>query len=163
MTETVRNRLETLEAGTFSSINASGNLAVTGAAEAASFEIASKATWKIAAVSLGAAELGGSETNTSFSFPAGGAILIDAWLQVTDAESGTVDVGTQGTSNDPDGILDGASVATLGYVGQVAGALGALRGRFITGADPVSVTSSGDLNSCAATLFISYLELPVIA
>ena len=116
---------------------------------------------KVAVVSLGAAELGGSETNTSFSFPASGAIFLDAWLNVTDAEAGgTVDVGTQGTSNDPDGILDGASLAALGYVGQVAGAIGALRGRFITGADPVSVTSSGDLNSCTATLYISYIELP---
>lgn len=119
-------------------------------------------TLKITAVSLGAAELGGSETNTSFTFPANGAIFLDAWLKVTDAESGTVDVGTQGTSNDPDGILDGASVATLGYVGQVGGAVGALRGRFITGADPVSVTSSGDLNSCSAVLYLRYIELPAV-
>lgn len=122
-------------------------------------EIDGKAVWKIASVALTAAELGGSETNTSFTFPANGAILLDAWLDVTDAESGTVDVGTQGTSNDPDGILDGASVATLGYVGQTSNS-GALRGKFITGSDPVSVTSSGDLNSCEATLYISYLELP---
>lgn len=155
MTETVRNRLEDLEAlglqgtltATASEINAVCDQSARGAIE------------RIAAVSLGAAELSGSETDTSFSFPANGAIFLDAWLNVTDAESGTVDVGTQGTSNDPDGILDGASVATLGYVGQVGGAVGALRGRFITGSDPVSVTASGDLNSCAATLYIRYLEL----
>lgn len=123
-------------------------------------EIDGKAVWKIAAVALTATELSGSEVNTSFAFPANGAILLDAWLDVTDAEAGgTVDVGTQGTSNDPDGILDGTSVAALGYVGQTANS-GALRGKFITGADPVSVTASADLDSCEATLYISYLELP---
>lgn len=120
------------------------------------------ATPKVATILLTAAELGGSETNTSFTFPAAGAIFLDAWVNVTDAESATIDVGTQGTSNDPDGILDGASVGTLGYVGQVAGAVGALRGLFMTGSDPVSVTASGDLNSCTATLYISYLELPAL-
>lgn len=123
--------------------------------------LSDKATWKVEAVSLTATELGGSETNTSFSFPSTGAIFLDAWLNVTDAESGTIDVGTQGTSNDPDGILDGTSVAATGYVGQTAN-VGALRGKFITGSDPVSVTASGDLDSCAATLYISYLELPAV-
>ncbi len=161
MTDTVRNRLETLEAGTFSSINASGSLAVMGNAEAASFEIASKGTWKIATVSLTAAHLGGTETATGFTFPAAGAIVLGAWLQVTDAESGTVDIGTEDTSNDPDGLLDGASVATLGYVGSPT--TPALTGKFVAGGDSVTVTASGDLNSCAATLFISYFELPTIA
>jgi len=116
---------------------------------------------KVAVVSLGAAELGGSETATSFSFPANGAIFLNAWLNVTDAEAGgTVDVGTQGTSNDPDGLLDGVSLATLGYVGPVSTV--GLTNKFITGADPVSVTSSGDLNSCSATLYIRYLELPAL-
>lgn len=133
---------------------------LAGAISGTSVGIDSKATWKVAEISLGAAELGGAETNTSFAFPAAGAIFLDAWVEVTDAESGTIDVGTQGTSNDPDGILDGVSVATLGYVGQVPAAKGLLLNCFVTGGDPVSVTSSGDLNSCAATLFISYLELP---
>jgi hypothetical protein len=154
MTETVRNRLETLEAGTLTTVTASG--AVAGA----SLGITGKGTWKIAEIALGATELGGAETNTSFTFPANGAIVLDAWIKVTDAESGTIDVGTQGTSNDPDGILDGVSVATLGYAGQVPAAKGLLLNCFVTGADPVSVTSSGDLNSCAATLYISYIELP---
>ena len=160
MTQTVRTRLETLEAGTIGSINSSGSITATGGVSAASFGITDAATWKVAEISLAAAELGGSETNTSFTFPANGAILLDAWIKVTDAESGTIDVGTQGTSNDPDGILDGVSVATLGYVGQVGAAKGLLLNQFIAGGDPVSVTSSGDLNSCAATLYISYLELP---
>ena len=72
------------------------------------------------AISLTATELGGTETNTSFTFPTNGAILLAAWLDVTDAEAAsTVDVGTQGTSNDPDGILDGVSVATTGYVEDI--------------------------------------------
>jgi len=148
MTHTVRKRLEELEG------EVDGDIAVT------SISVNGLGTWKIATISLGAAELGGAETNTSFTFPANGAILLDAWIKVTDAESGTIDVGTQGTSNDPDGILDGVSVATLGYVGQVLAAKGLLLNGFITGADPVSVTASGDLNSCAATLYISYIELP---
>jgi hypothetical protein len=151
MSAPIQNRMAVVEAE------------LSGDISGASLAIADKAVWKIAEISLGATELGGSETNTSFTFPASGAIFLDAWLKVTDAEAGgTVDVGTQGTSNDPDGILDGASVATLGYVGQTAN-VGALRGKFITGSDPVSVTSSGDLNSCAATLYISYLELPALS
>jgi len=115
----------------------------------------------VSEVLLGAAELGGSETNTSFTFPASGAIFLNAWLNVTDNEAGgTVDVGTQGTSNDPDGLLDGVSVATTGYVGPVSTV--GLTGKFITGSDPVSVTSSGDLNSCSAKLYIAYIELPAL-
>ncbi len=115
---------------------------------------------KISEVSFGATELSGLEVNTSFSFPAGGAIFLDAWLNVEDAEAGgTVDVGTQGTSNDPDGILDGISLAATGYVGSGAGAL---KGKFITGNDPVSMTASGDLNSCSGKLYIRYLELPAL-
>lgn len=118
---------------------------------------------KVAEVLLTAAELGGSETATSFTFPSTGAIFLDAWVNVTNEEAGgTMDVGTAGTSNDPDGILDGVSLAATGYVGQVAGATGALRGLYMTGSDPVTVTSSGDLNSCEATLYVSYLELPSI-
>lgn len=111
---------------------------------------------KVAVIYLTAAELGGSETNTSFSFPANGAILLNAWMNITDGESGTVDVGTQGTSNDPNGIMEAAVTTNAGYAPTVAGAL---LGKFITGSDPVSVTSSGDLNSCEATLYIRYLEL----
>jgi uncharacterized protein YkuJ len=146
MTRPIRARLESLE-GTGSDQFSAG-----------SFEVDGKAIWKIAEIALTATELGGAETNTSFTFPATGAIFLNAWIDVTDAESGTIDVGTQGTSNDPDGILDGVSVATLGYVGPVATV--GLTNKFITGGDPVSVTASGDLNSCAATLYISYLELP---
>ena len=121
--------------------------------------LAGSAIEKVAVIALGATQLGGSETNTSFSFPAAGAILLNAWLKITDGESGTVDVGTQGTSNDPNGIMEAAVTTNTGYVATVAGAL---LGKFITGSDPVSVTSSGDLNSCSGVLYIRYLELPAL-
>jgi hypothetical protein len=146
---------------------------------------------KIAKIPFGATELGGSETNTSFTFPAGGAILHGAWWQVTDGEAGTMDVGTQGTSNDPDGILDGVDLTNIGiftpnavtttglnetyisamtfgalshriFVGSdEAGEKGSIltRPQFITALDPVSITSSGDLNSCSGFVFLDYTEL----
>lgn len=150
---------------------------------------------KVVAIPFGATELSGSEVNTSFSFPTNGAIATAAWIYVADSESGTIQVGTQGTSNDPNGLLDAISVASTGYVFPTAtittglngtyisattfGALTHLidlgtdddgdsgfiipRGVFITGGDPVSITSSGDLNSCSGTLFIKYIELPSVA
>ncbi len=145
-------------------------------------------------VAFGAAELGGSETNTSFVFPAGGAILHNAYIYVGDGESGTMDVGTQGTSNDPDGILDGITLTSTGWVfptmtlttglnGQYISAttFGALSHKIdlgtdddgdsgfvmpmptlITGADPVSITSSGDLNSCSGYLVLDYTALGAV-
>lgn len=143
-------------------------------------------------IPFGADELGGSETNTSFSFPTNGAIILNAWIYVDDGESGTMDVGTQGTSNDPDGILDGIDLTNTGYVvpqavlttglnetyvsaatfgalthqivlgTDAAGDTGfvAARPTFVTGGDPVSITSSGDLNSCSGKLYITYIEAP---
>lgn len=161
MTRPNERRLDTLESEVSGAIVAT-SISVTGDAESTSVTLTDKAVWKIAEIALTATELSGSEVNTSFTFPASGAIFLDAWLNVTDAEAAsTIDVGTQGTSNDPNGILDGVSVATLGYVGA-AGTVG-LRNRFIAGSDPVSVTASGDLNSCTATLYISYLELPSLS
>lgn len=142
----------------------------------------------VEAVSFGATELTGSEVNTSFTFTAG-SILLYAFIKVADGESGTMDVGTQGTSNDPDGILDGitltntgtilpAPVQTVGlnatYVSSMtfgalthvlhagadeAGETGGTSWRptVITAADPVSITSSGDLNSCSGTLYLVML------
>lgn len=146
-------------------------------------------------VAFGAAELGGVETNTSFAFPAGGAILHNAFIYVADGESGTMDVGTQGTSNDPDGILDGISLASTGWVFPTVTLTTGLNGQYIsattfgalshkidlgtdddgdsgfvipqptliTGADPVSITSSGDLNSCSGYLFLEYTALGAVA
>lgn len=147
---------------------------------------------KTARVAFGATELSGSEVNTSFVAPAGGMILLNAFIYVADAEGGgAMDVGTQGTSNDPDGILDGISLASTGYVfttntlttglnGQYISATtaGALNHqidlgtdddgdsgfvlparKLITGADPISITANGDLNSCSGYLYLDYLEL----
>lgn len=139
-------------------LSVDGDAVATGTVEGTALALTGQATIKVATILLTAAELGGGETNTSFSFPANGAILLNAWLDVTDAEAAaTVDVGTQGTSNDPNGIMEAADLSTLGYAPTVAGAL---LGKFITGSDPVSVTASGDLNSCTATLYIYYIELP---
>lgn len=145
-------------------------------------------------VAFGATELGGSETNTSFTFPAGGAILRGAWIYVADGESGTMDVGTQGTSNDPDGILDGITLTNTGWVFPTVTLTTGLNGQYIsattfgalshkidlgtdddgdsgfvipmptliTGADPVSITSSGDLNSCSGYLYLDYVALGAV-
>ena len=58
-----------------------------------------------------------SETSTGFTIPTG-AIIEDVMIYVhtTDATE-TVDIGTDGSgSNDPDGLLDGVSLATGGLV-----------------------------------------------
>jgi hypothetical protein len=189
--ETINGTLNV--AGTFQI----GGVAVSAtAAELNSLDVsATGGVRKVAKVAFGATELTGSEVNTSFTFPANGAILLNAWIYVADGESGTMDVGTQGTSNDPDGILDGITLTSTGWVFPTAtlttglagqyisattfGALSHLidlgtdddgdsgfvipRGVFITGADPVSITSSGDLNSCSGYLFLDYIELPSVA
>ena len=57
-----------------------------------------------------------SETQTGFTLPTN-AIVKDVMLNVITVDATeTVDVGTQGTSNDPDGYLDAASLATAGLV-----------------------------------------------
>lgn len=147
-------------------------------------------TLKIHEVAFGATELGGTETNTSFTFVAG-SILLYAFINVADGESGTMDVGTQGTSNDPDGILDGIDLTNTGVVMPGITVTGGLNIDFIgaattvgalwykkavgtdavadagyafylpqviAAADPVSITSSGDLNSCSGSLYLVVLE-----
>lgn len=175
-------------------VNFTGSISIQGVPLATS-GVTVGGTYRVAQIPFGAAELGGVETNTSFSFPANGALALGAWINVSDGESGTIDVGTQGVSNDPDGLLDGISVTSTGYVvpdatittglnGKYVSAttFGALttkiqigadddgdsgfiiaRPTFITGGDPVSITSSGDLNSCSGTLFISYIDLADIS
>jgi hypothetical protein len=140
-------------------------------------------------VAFGATELTGSEVNTSFTFTAG-TILLYAFINVADGESGTMDVGTQGTSNDPDGILDGITLTNTGVVMPGITVTGGLNIDFIgaattvgalwykkavgtdsvadagyafwlpqviTAADPVSITSSGDLDSCSGSLYLVML------
>lgn len=154
------DRVGILNASPAVALDVTGAITASTTVTGAALALTTVATYRVATILLTAAELGGVETNTSFSFPANGAILLNAWLNITDGETGTVDVGTQGTSNDPNGIMEAAVTTNTGYAPTVAGAL---LGKFITGGDPVSVTSSGDLNSCTATLYIYYIELPAPA
>ena len=117
-----------------------------------------------------------SETVTGFTLPAS-AIVKNVFLNVITVDATeTVDVGTTGTSNDPDGYLDGVSLATAGLVrGSLAdGAvtLGALlfeiteattaaaRMPDITaGGDPVSYTCSAGSDTAVFDIVIEYTEV----
>jgi hypothetical protein len=60
-----------------------------------------------------------SETETAFTLPTN-AIVKDVYLNVITVDATeTVDVGTTGTSNDPNGYLSLASLATAGLVSAV--------------------------------------------
>lgn len=117
-----------------------------------------------------------TETQTAFTLPTD-AIVKNVFLNVIvldDTE--TVDVGTQGTSNDPDGYLEGASLATVGLVrGSLADGsvtLGALlfeiteattaaaRNDDITaGGDPISYTCSAGSDTAIFDIIIEYIEV----
>jgi hypothetical protein len=117
-----------------------------------------------------------SETQTGFTLP-DSAIVHDVFLNVIALDAGeTVDVGTQGTSNDPDGYLDAASVNDAGLVyGSLAdGAVtrgvllyeitetttAAARMPDITaGGDPVSYTCSGGSDTAVFDIVIIYDEV----
>lgn len=117
-----------------------------------------------------------SETQTEFTLPAS-AIVKDVFLNVITVDATeTVDVGTQGTSNDPNGYLDAVSLATAGLVrGSLAdGAvtLGALlfeiteattaaaRNDDITaGGDPISYTCSAGSDTAVFDVIIEYIEV----
>ena len=119
-----------------------------------------------------------SETQTGFTLPTN-AIVHDVFLNVITIDATeTVDVGTQGTSNDPDGFLDGASLATAGLVyGSLAdGAV--TRGVLLyetteattayarmpditAGGDPVSYTCSAGSDTAVFDIIIDYTEVVV--
>ena len=117
-----------------------------------------------------------SETQTEFTLPAN-AIVNDIFVNVITVDATeTVDVGTQGTSNDPNGYLAGASLATAGLVfGSLAdgsvtrGALlfeiteattAAARKPDITaGGDPVSYTCSAGSDTAVFDIIIEYVEV----
>lgn len=108
-----------------------------------------------------------AETQTDFTLPAT-AIVHDVYLNVITADATeTVDVGTMGTSNDPDGFLVGSSLAAAGVVaGDVtvttgvnevflaSSTIGALLASFTAGSDTAgdvgtfvrrqSLTAGGD-------------------
>jgi len=121
-----------------------------------------------------------SETETEFTLPAS-AIVKNVFLNVITVDATeTVDVGTQGTSNDPNGYLDAVSLATAGLVrGSLAdGAvtLGALlfeiteattaaaRNDDITaGGDPISYTCSAGSDTAVFDIIIEYIEVVIEA
>lgn len=118
-----------------------------------------------------------SETETGFTFP-DNVIVHDVHLNViTEDATETVDVGTMGTSNDPNGFLAAASLANAGLVkgsmadgavtrGELlreitATATAALaRSPCITcGGDPVSYTCSSGTDTAEFDIVIDYDEV----
>jgi len=117
-----------------------------------------------------------SETQTAFTLPAN-AIVHDVYLNVITVDATeTVDVGTMGTSNDPDGFLDAASLASAGVVyGSLAdgavtrGALlfeitetataAARRPDLTAGGDPISYTCSAGSDTAVFDIIIDYTEV----
>lgn len=121
-----------------------------------------------------------TETQTEFTLPAS-AIVHDVFLNVITVDATeTVDVGTQGTSNDPDGYLVAASLATAGLVkgslldGSVTrGALlfeiteattaAAKTDNITAGGDPVSYTCSAGSDTAVFDIIIEYTEVVIEA
>ena len=117
-----------------------------------------------------------TETQTGFTLP-DSAIVKDVYLNVITVDATeTADVGTQGTSNDPNGYLAAVSLATAGIVrGSLAdGAvtLGALlfeiteattaaaRNYDVTaGGDPISYTCSAGSDTAVFDIVIEYVEV----
>lgn len=117
-----------------------------------------------------------TETQTNFTLP-DSAIVHDVFLNViTLDDTETVDVGTQGTSNDPNGYLITASLSLAGLVfGSLAdgaitrGALlfeiteattAAARKPDVTaGGDPVSYTCSAGSDTAVFDIIIDYTEV----
>lgn len=119
-----------------------------------------------------------SETQTEFTLPTN-AIVHDVMLNVITVDATeTVDVGTAGTSNDPNGFLAAASLATAGLVrGNLAdGAitLGALlyeetgtgadvayarSPNISAGGDPVTYTCSAGSDTAVFDIIIDYTEV----
>jgi len=149
----------------------------TAAADNSSLNASTKFIRKTAVIRCDAQT---AETETGFTLPAS-AIVHDVFLNViiVDATE-TVDVGTTGTSNDPNGYLDAASLATAGLVfGSLAdgavtrGALlfeiteattAAARKPDITaGGDTVSYTCSAGSDTAVFDIIIDYTEVVVEA
>lgn len=123
------------------------------------------------------ADFDNTEQDSGYELPAK-AIVLDAWVEVTTADTGeTLDVGTDGSgSNDPDGFLDGVSVATTGLVkgtllssGQTRGALlradesgsGGLVPEFnvTSGGETITYTGSAATNTFRGSIIILYIEV----
>lgn len=123
-------------------------------------------------------EADATERTTDFTLPTN-AIVHDVMINVITADATeTVDVGTEGTSNDPNGFLAAVSLASTGLVaGDLAdGAitLGALlyeetgtgadvayarRPCITAGGDPVSYTCSAGTDTAVFDIIIDYTEV----
>lgn len=121
-------------------------------------------------------EADASERTTSFTFPAK-CIVHDVYLNVITVDATeTVDVGTEGTSNDPDGFLVGASLANTGLVKGTMLDGAVTRGALLytiseattaaspepcitAGSDPVSFTCSSGTDTAVFDIIIDYTEV----
>lgn len=121
-------------------------------------------------------EADNSERTTAFTFP-DEVIVHDVFINVHTADSGeTVSIGTEGTSNDPDGFAVGLSLANTGIVypsladGSVTrGALlyeiteattaAARKPNTTAGGDPVSFTCSAGTDTAVFDIIIDYTEV----
>ena len=135
----------------------------------------SNAVRRTAVIHCVGSEADNAERTTAFTFP-DTAICHSVYLNVITVDATeTVDVGTEGTSNDPDGFLDGVSLATAGLVkgtlasaGQTLGALlrvdesggGILvpEASIAVGGDPVSFTCSAGTDTAVFDIIIEYTE-----
>lgn len=140
--------------------------------------VATKAIERTAVIHCIGSEADASERTTDFSLPTN-AIVTDVYINVLTVDATeTVDIGTEGTSNDPNGFLAGVSLATAGLVkGSLAdGAitLGALlyeetgTGADVAyaktdcisaGGDPISFTCSSGTNTAVFDIIIKYIEI----
>lgn len=125
-------------------------------------------------------EADNSERTTDFTFP-DSAIVHDVYLYVHTADdSETVDVGTEGTSNDPNGFLAAISLANTGVVYPVLTTGSETLGALLTneseagttdatvkmpyagaGGDPVSFTCSAGTDTAVFDIIIEYDEIEV--
>jgi hypothetical protein len=116
------------------------------------------------------------EQDTGYDLPTK-AIVKNVYVDVSDAEASTIDVGTDGTgSNDPNGWLAAASISATGLVkgtlasgGQTLGALlcvdesgaGVLvpEDDIASGGESITWGAGADLTSFAANIIIDYIEV----
>ena len=121
-----------------------------------------------------------SETEVDFTLPAT-AIVKEVWINVIAIDdTETVDVGTTGTSNDPNGFLAAASLDDLGLVygslldGSVtrgdllseiteATTAAARRPCITAGGDTISYTCSAGSDTAVFDIIIEYVEVVVEA
>lgn len=121
-------------------------------------------------------EADNSERTTAFTFPAK-VLVHDVYLNVITADATeTVNVGTEGTSNDPNGFLAAVSLASTGIVkGSIANGAVTAGALLVTeiagvasyaftdcitcGSDPVSFTCSAGTDTAVFDIIIEYTEI----